>query len=105
MISYFKVKKESMTPFIKEGDFVLAERMSYLFSSPGVGHVVIVRHPRNPNTLLIKRIVRKREREFWIEGDNTLESTDSRHFGWISNDSVMGKVIHKTGPLALDIMN
>ena len=49
-----------MEPSVNGGDFILVERMSYLFSKSRVGHVVIAKHPQKPNTLLLKRVVRKK---------------------------------------------
>ena len=105
MISYFAVKEQSMEPSFKEGDFVMVDRMSYLFSRPKVGHVVIARHPQKPDMLLLKRIVEESRGMYFIKGDNSLASTDSRHFGWLKKDLVIGKVIHKTGSCALGIMS
>jgi nickel-type superoxide dismutase maturation protease len=104
MLSYFKVREQSMEPWVREGDFVVVDRMSYLFSKPRVGHIVIAKNPRKPSMLLLKRIVKEQEDWYWIEGDNAKKSTDSRHFGWLKRDFLVGKVIHKTGPLAHSIM-
>ena len=49
MLSFLKVKERSMEPFCREGDFVLANRMSYLFSAPKIGHIVMLRHPFDPS--------------------------------------------------------
>jgi len=105
MIFYFKVREQSMEPWARQGDFVLVDRMSYLFFKPKVGHVVVVRHPQNPSLLLLKRIVKAEKDRYWIEGDCTSKSTDSRHFGWLKRDFLVGKVIHKTDPCALGIMS
>ena len=80
--------RESM---IREGDFVLVNRMSYLFFKPKVGHVVVVRHPKKQNLLLLKRIVAQRNGLYWIEGDNALKSIDSRNFGWVGREHIVGK--------------
>lgn len=34
----------------------------------------------------------------WVEGDNPLFSVDSRHYGPISNDSILGKVVYRLWP-------
>ena len=104
MISYFKVKEQSMEPWIREGDFVLVNKMSYLFLKPKIGHVVVARHPQKPGTLLLKRIAKEKNGMYWLEGDFVLKSIDSRHFGWLKIDFLIGKVIHKTGFLAHSII-
>ena len=93
-----------MEPWAREGDFVVVDRMSYLFLKPKIGHVVVARHPKKPSILLLKRIVREQKDRYWIEGDCTSKSTDSRHFGWLKRDFLVGKVIHKTSSLACSIM-
>ena len=105
MLSYFTVKEQSMEPWVREGDFVVVNRMSYLFSKPRVGHVVVARHPKKPSMLLLKRIVREQKDRYWLEGDCASKSTDSRHFGWLKRDFLIGKVIHRTSFLARSIIS
>jgi nickel-type superoxide dismutase maturation protease len=97
MFSYFALQGHSMEPFANEGDFVFAERLSYLLSAPKVGHVVVVKHPQNSGKLLVKRIIEERKGRYWLQGDNTEKSTDSRHFGWVGKEYIVGRVIIKAG--------
>lgn len=94
-----------MKPWAKEGDFVLVDRMSYLFLKPKVGHVVVARHPQDSTLLLIKRIVKEENNLYWVEGDSSFNSTDSRDFGWLKREFLVGKVIHRTGSFALGIIS
>ena len=96
MFSFFKVKEQSMEPSFKEGDFVLVDRMSYFFSKPRVGHIVVAKHPHHSKMLLLKRIVKEEGDRYWLQGDNSLVSSDSRQFGWVKKPFLIGKVIHKT---------
>ena len=91
MLSYFVVKEQSMEPLFQEGNFVLVNKMSYLFFKPKVGHVVVIRHPQKPNLLLLKRIVKERNGMYFMKGDNASKSTDGRHFGWIGKEYIVGK--------------
>ena len=43
----------------------------------------------------IKRVADIKEDKFFLEGDNKKESVDSRKFGWISKQQIIGKVIYK----------
>ncbi|MDP2641311.1 MAG: nickel-type superoxide dismutase maturation protease [Candidatus Yanofskybacteria bacterium] len=107
MFSYFHVQGQSMEPFCREGDFVLVNRMSYLLSHPCVGDVVVFSDPARKDFLLVKRVARiSRGGLVWVEGDNTQGSYDSRTFGWIPRKAILGKgkVIHRSLPLAYDIM-
>jgi nickel-type superoxide dismutase maturation protease len=54
------------------------------------GEVVIVQHDGIEK---IKRIKQVEQNQIYIVGDNTLESTDSRHFGWVPMEHVIAKVI------------
>ena len=107
MFSYFVVKEQSMEPFCHEGDFVLVNRMSYLFSRPKVGHIVVLKDPRDSLRPILKRIIVLKDSFAWVEGDNKERSTDSRNFGWVSVKALLGqaKVIHKTVLLDRSIMN
>ncbi len=42
---------------------------------------------------MIKRIQKIHGQEYFVIGDNKTESTDSRNFGSISKDQIIGKVI------------
>lgn len=55
-----------------------------------VGDVVIVHHDGLDK---IKRVADMRANELFLIGDNQLQSTDSRHFGWLERGTVIAKVI------------
>lgn len=40
----------------------------------------------------------------WVEGDNPLHSVDSRHYGPISVDSILGKVVYRIWPRRREIL-
>lgn len=86
-----------MEPWVKEGDFVFAESMSYRLFKPRVGQVAVARHPARGNMLLVKRIVAENQGRYWLEGDNSLASEDSRALGWIGREYIIGKVMIKVG--------
>ena len=88
MISFFKVLGRSLKLYSEEGEFVLA--LSYFLSHPRVGDIVVVRHPAK-HILLLKRILRIQNNIYWVQGDNKDQSSDSRDFGWISRDFILGK--------------
>ena len=92
-----------MEPFYKEGDFVFVNGLSYWMSYPKVKDVVVLYHPAENHRLLLKRIMKtgksKRGLVYWVEGINKEKSSDSRDFGWISKERIVGKgkVIHRVG--------
>lgn len=81
-----------MEPLLKEGDFVGASMVPYFFCSPRKGQLVICRHPGN-GRMLIKRIARKENANYWVEGANANQSTDSRDFGWLQKKHIEGRVL------------
>lgn len=98
MISYFVVKGQSMEPLCKEGDFIVLDKFSYLAFRPRVGDVIVLRHPRDKARLIVKYITQEKIDEagffyYWVEGLNKKGSLDSRNFGWISRESILGKAL------------
>lgn len=43
---------------------------------------------------VIKRVARIDDNGFWLEGDNPKASTDSRTYGYINPDAILGVVIY-----------
>ncbi len=88
----FKVKDRSMAPRIREGQYVIVNRLAYLLKKPRRGDIVVIRHPRD-NRFLIKRIAEVERGGYVVLGDNEKYSVDSREFGPISKDLMVGKVL------------
>lgn len=98
MISYFVVKGQSMEPLCKEGDFIILDKFSYLVFRPRVGDIIVLRHPRDKARLIVKYITQEKiDRTalfyYWVEGLNKKGSLDSRNFGWISRELILGKAL------------
>ena len=97
MISYLKVRGQSMEPLCKEGDFVLLDKLSYLVFRPSIGDTVVLRHPQEESRLLLKYVVREKLGEnqyfYWVEGINKEGSSDSRSFGWVPRKMIVGKAL------------
>lgn len=82
-----------MTPTLKQGQNVLVNKLSYLFSKPKIKDIVAVKDPRNQK-ILIKRVSKISKNKLYVRGDNKKASTDSRSFGWVSKNAIIGKVIY-----------
>lgn len=98
------------------GNLVLAERLSTRLGQAGKGDVVLIRSPREPRKVVIKRIVGMEgdtvsyvnsdsknadgkeativvpKGHIWIEGDNKSLSRDSRLFGPVPYGLLEGRV-------------
>jgi signal peptidase I len=56
VISPFIVDGESMYPTFENLDYLIIDEISYRFTMPARGDVVVFRYPRNPSIFYIKRI-------------------------------------------------
>ncbi len=88
----FRIEGNSMYPLFSSGQDVLVNKLSYIFRKPKIGDVIVLRHKKDKR-YIIKRIVKIHKDQYFVEGENKKESTDSRQFGWISKDNIVGKVI------------
>lgn len=89
----FRVTGMSMAPLLKPGDDVLVDPGAYRGRLPRRDEIVVVRHPFRSDIRLIKRVTEVAEDgRCRLQGDNPSESTDSRTFGWVMPDRVIGRV-------------
>ncbi len=91
----YVVEGESMVPSVAADERVLVSRVAYWFSKPKSGDLVVLRDPREPERLLIKRIGEAHGNSFEVAGDNAPASTDSRTFGPVPASLILGKVVFR----------
>lgn len=137
----FIVKGESMVPNFKPGDYLIVNEISYRFSSPQRGDVIVFDYPKDKSQRFIKRIiglpnetveikdgkvtiydknsfVLKEEYlseglktegdikavlgpdEYFVLGDNRSYSYDSRSWGTVPRNYIIGKASLRILPLA-----
>lgn len=89
-LSRFIVEGHSMEPTIFAKSTLLVSSIPYIFGEPKVGDVVVF---KNYGKKLVKRIQKKEGRKYFIIGDNTNDSLDSRKIGWVKKEDILGKVI------------
>jgi len=134
----FVIKGSSMEPNFHQGDYLIVDEISYRFSEPKRGDVIVFRYPRDTSQRFIKRVIglpgetvemeqgkiniikgvenrildeseyglkesytdnfalSLKESEYFVLGDNRAASFDSRKWGALSEDYIIGKVILKT---------
>ena len=76
-----------MLPTLRSGRIVVGLRSVRGLRSSGI---IMIHHNQTDK---IKRIKSIKEDRLFIVGDNPEHSLDSRTFGWVSADEVIGKVI------------
>jgi signal peptidase I len=104
---------KSMLPGIKEGDIVLIFKAAYGLRTSKSGYWLLWSRPKNreivaalkpgEGTMLIKRVTGERESAdlkdpVFLMGDNIYESVDSREFGAVPMNSILGRAFLISGP-------
>lgn len=90
----------SMEPALSNGDWWLVRRTRRLRP----GDVVVLVHPRRPDALIAKRLSRSESLDdgragWWVLGDNPEASEDSRHFGAVAAELIVGRALVRYHPL------
>ena len=107
VVTYFQVDGMSMSPTLHSGQLVGVNLLAYSTQKPKIGDVVIIQYAGDSHISFVKRIsgipgsvVRYQNKEqilesdsYFVEGDNRSFSTDSRTFGPINLQQIIGKVI------------
>ncbi len=102
-----QVRMSSMYPTLNDGDYILVNRMAYIFDGPKRGDIVIFEPPYTGKDDYIKRVVglpgeriEYKAGEIWIDGERISETSDhvlSDPTGEITNlensDSASGELI------------
>lgn len=85
----------SMSPTIKNGETVLVDKDIEIIE---VGDIVLAKHPAELLSEIIKRVERITETgHYFLVGDNSGNSIDSRNFGAVTRACIKGKVVARLG--------
>ncbi len=82
-----------MQPLLFPGNRILVNRLD----KGDKNDTIIIKNP-NKKTLqlyFVKNIKKKEKNKVYVVGLNISESIDSRHFGWIDEKNIIGKMILK----------
>ena len=143
LIQPFYVKGASMEPNYYNREYLIIDEISYRFTQPKRGEIVVFRYPRDPSEFFIKRIIglpgdtveitdgriaiyndehpsgiildeeylfgestpgekktTLNENEYFVLGDNRDASLDSRNFGPVTDEHIVGRMWLRGLPLS-----
>ena len=87
-----RVVGNSMEETLSEGDLIIYKKTNLNNLDLEIGDIVVASHPKIKSKLIVKRIHKIHQTKFDLRGDNLLSSTDSRQWGLIESDLIVGKV-------------
>ena len=62
------------------------------------GRIAVFTEPGRPELIAVKRLIRRGSTGWWVEGENSESSTDSRSFGDVPDSHIIGSLIgYRTG--------
>ena len=94
----FRVTGISMQPLLQPGEEILLDPKAYEKKVPQINDLVVAIHPEKPGLEIVKRVSHiSKEGKVFLLGDNLAYSSDSRNFGLIPLQSIIGKVTSKFG--------
>ncbi|WP_256359636.1 nickel-type superoxide dismutase maturation protease [Synechococcus sp. UW179A] len=88
----FQVEGDSMLPALQPKQRLLVKTLPKTAQPPSPGTVVVCFHPSDLNLVITKRVWQSTETWLELRGDNQDGSTDSRHFGQVPLNRVIGVV-------------
>jgi len=90
-----RVVGQSMEPTVRNGQWWIVRTGSAL----NPGDVVLMQHPQRPNLDVVKRLHHRDGEGWWVLGDNPEMSDDSRNFGLVPENSILGRLVVRYWPL------
>lgn len=96
-VQLFSVSSRSMEPTLEPGELMLIDSWIYNENLPQAGDIVVFSHGVNSDNF-VKRVSLwpdgslSRNNQWYVTGDNTQLSHDSRYFGGIARGQIIGKV-------------
>ncbi len=100
----FRVTGDSMAPTLTVGAVVMLDPQAYRQQMPQEHEIVVARHPRQHELQIVKRVAAVIESPtesgtprtlLILASDNATAGSDSRTFGPVEQDLVMGKVVSR----------
>lgn len=139
---FHKVSGDSMVPTFHSGDYLITEKVTYRFSEPKRGDIIVLKNPRDESEDFIKRIIalpgdtiriennsvfinnkqlkesylpantptpfgpfltegttiKAGPNQYFVLGDNRTRSSDSREWGSITKEEIVGRALFRYWP-------
>ena len=99
-----------MVPTFHNGDYLIIDELSYEIRKPERGEVIVFHYPKNPSEFFIKRVaglpgetingITLANDEYYVLGDNTLASSDSRYWGPVKSNLIVGRAFVRLWPVS-----
>jgi len=86
-----RVIGESMEPTLISGDLIIIDKLTYVYRRPAVGDVIAFW--MSNEKVAVKRISEIEDQDIYVMGDNTKVSNDSRSYGPIPREDVIGRAL------------
>ena len=101
-----------MEPTFEGGDYLIVDELSYHIRKPEKNEVIIFRYPLDPSKYFIKRVeglpgekitindkeITLEENNYYVLGDNRTASSDSRIWGPVKEDLIVGRALVRLWP-------
>jgi nickel-type superoxide dismutase maturation protease len=84
----------SMAPTLAHGDRLLCR----FGGRVRAGAIVVARHPLRQELFVVKRAVERRGGGWWLLSDNSRVESDSRDYGPVPDELVLGRVLLRISP-------
>ena len=84
-----RVVGPSMEPTVRNGQWWIVRKGQGL----NPGDVVLMQHPQRAHLSVVKRLHHREDDGWWVLGDNPTVSDDSRQFGAVADDLIVGRLV------------
>ena len=94
-VNVYYIPSTSMYPTLKPGDLIIIDTWAYKLNMPAINDMVVFSTPDRPAYTMVKRVTDASDdnHAFFLQGDNTRASQDSRHFGEIHRSLIQGRAV------------
>ena len=113
VLEAYKIPTQSMAPTIQQGDRILVRKLGWGSANVRRGDLVVFRAPDQGTRAYVKRVIglpgdrvadragtllEVPEGHLWMRGDNVEHSRDSRFFGAVPFENLIGLVTYRYWP-------